>query len=101
MSCPPSYQLRIWKGEQWVLNDLTTEDKARLKECLEEIAKTENPYQHNHVGHLKGTDLLKVKLSNVRAIVRYHKPFVDVLVVGYRKNVYDKVETAKQRANAA
>jgi len=101
MSCPTSYQLRVWRGEQWMLDSLNTEDKERLIECLEDIAETKNPYQHNHVGHLKGSNLLKVKLSNVRAIVRYHSPFVDVLVVGYRKNVYDKVDTAERRANAA
>ncbi len=100
MSQPPRYQLRIWRGEKHELLNLESEIKNRITDTLEELAETRSPTNHGHCEQLAGTDLLKVKVADYRAIVRHSPPYLDVLVVRHRSVAYRYLETAERRANA-
>jgi Cytotoxic translational repressor of toxin-antitoxin stability system len=84
-----SYNLRVHTVANDELRDLPSDVRDRMTDTLQEVAATRSPSTHGRVKHMEGpADLLRVRVSDYRAIISLEKPDLLVLRVGDRATIY-------------
>jgi mRNA-degrading endonuclease RelE of RelBE toxin-antitoxin system len=98
----PSYDLQCHTTAKRELQNLADDDRERITDTLSQVAAEREPTQHEAVRHLEGQDgLFRVRAGDVRAVCTLRKPDLLVVSVGYRKNVYDGIDSLDERLSEA
>lgn len=61
----------------------------RIFKKVEELS--ENPFFSSNVKKLKGMNRLRLRVGDYRIIFRIKENAIQILKVGHRKNIYDKI----------
>jgi mRNA-degrading endonuclease RelE of RelBE toxin-antitoxin system len=80
------------------LDQLNTDLKDRITDTLIEISENREPSSHNAVDSLDGWDFYKVRVKNHRILVERVGRKLRVVMLDKRSRVYDRLDTAAQRA---
>lgn len=94
----PSYNVSIHTDANSSLQKLPKEARERLTDTVIEVSKNRKPTSHPNCELLDCGELMKVRVGEYRAILRFEKPNIDVVLVGPRSNVYQRIDTARARA---
>ena len=98
----PCWKLVVHEAAERELASVTGEAGDELTDRLRDLKEREQPTEAPYVDHLSDhDDLFRVRVENHRAICRLAKPHLQVLLIARRQRVYDKLNTAKRRANLA
>ena len=90
-----SYEPLLHRTAERELNELPRDDRNRLTQVLQDVAQTRAPTGHEKVRELSGQDgFFRVRVGDLRAIGTLDKPYIYILIVGYRKDVYENVDSA-------
>jgi mRNA interferase RelE/StbE len=96
-----SYNTVIHQHAERALNGLPEKEQHTLRETLQAVAKCEEPSQHEKVRAMEGqAGMYRVRVGDYRAIYTLEKPYLVVVAVGSRKNVYENVDELHQRVEA-
>ena len=94
----PSYQPLIHTSAERELDRLDDADRERLTDTLAEVARERQPTHHADAKMLEGQPgLFRVRVGDTRAICKLDKPNLLVLEVGYRKDVYESIDSVDDR----
>lgn len=61
----------------------------RIFKKIEELSN--NTFSKNNIKKLKGMDRLRLRVGDYRVIFSVKEDMVQILKVGHRKNIYDKI----------
>jgi len=93
-----TYQPMLHTTAERELQSLESDDRDTLTEVLKDVATCESPTQHKKTKSLEGQDgLFRVRVRDMRAIVTLEKPHLKILKIGYRRKVYDSVDSIHER----
>lgn len=93
------YRVMIHQGALRELQTIDPEVARDLRERVLDAATHRQPKTLPCVGQLAGyPHLLKVRGDGVRAICRLVEPELQVLLVGKRRTVYERLDVAERRA---
>ena len=96
-----SYEPLLHRTAERELNELPRDDRNRLTQVLQDVAQTRAPTGHEKVRELEGqSGLFRVRVGDLRAICALKKPSLLILCIGYRKDVYDAVDSINERLKA-
>jgi mRNA-degrading endonuclease RelE of RelBE toxin-antitoxin system len=93
----PAYQVEIHKRALAELRALPVEHRREMRHRLAQLGESEEPTAKPYVTHLAGTDCLRVRETDYRAVCRLSKPHLRVLLIGEREHVYERIDTALSR----
>jgi len=98
-----TYQVLVTPGADRELDALSQEfDTDGLETRIRDAAACRQPKNHSCVDTVVGRPgLLKVRGVGLRAICELDPPEFRVLLVDKRKRVYDRLDTAEERAGGA
>lgn len=94
-----AYLITIDPAAKRELDKVKADVADKLTERISEASERRQPTSHPKVKHLSGGDgLFRVRAEGYRAICQLEKPELQVLLVGKRRTVYDRLHVAKRRA---
>jgi mRNA-degrading endonuclease RelE of RelBE toxin-antitoxin system len=95
-----SWNVVIHRAAERELGSVTGDAGDELTARLKQLRYYEEPTQAPYVEHLEDhQQLFRVRVDGYRAICQCSRPAIQVLVVGTRSRVYDKLSVAKSRGN--
>lgn len=98
---PAQYQPVIHTTARRELDQLTPSQQDRLTSTIQDIARHEQPTTHPATRSLEGQhDLFRVRVGDLRAVLRLEKPQLKVLKVGERASVYDNIDSLAAERDA-
>jgi len=94
-----SYKPVLHPSAEKELNQLPESQRQELTNILKDVAETREPTTHPQARHLEGqSDKFRVRVGENRAICRLHKPRLEILCIGPRKDIYENInETLANR----
>jgi len=94
----PSWNVVIHRAAERELANVTGDAGDELTARLKQLRYYDEPTQAAYVKHLEDhQQLFRVRVDGYRAICQCSRPAIQVLVVGTRSRVYDKIAVAKGR----
>jgi len=89
----------IHRAAERELSAVTAAAGDELTKRLRQLGEYEQPTNAPYVKQLSDDDSLwRVRIDGYRAICRLDKPMLQVLLIGTRKRVYDRLDVAADRA---
>lgn len=99
MATEPCWNVVIHRSAERELGSVTGPAGDELTDRLKQLKYYEEPTQAAYVKQLEDhDDLFRVRIDNYRAICRLQPPQLQIVAVGTRSRIYDKIPTAKDRA---
>jgi len=93
-----SYDIEMHAECKQTLDQLNHDLKDRITDTLVEMSENRQPSSHNAVDSLGGWDFYKVRVKNHRILVERVGRKLRVVMLDKRSRVYDRLDTAAQRA---
>jgi len=95
----PSWNLMIHRSAERELANVTGDAGDELTNRLKQLRYYKQPTSAAYVEALEDqADLFRVRVDGYRAICRLDPPRLEVVAVGTRSRIYDRLEVAKERA---
>jgi mRNA-degrading endonuclease RelE of RelBE toxin-antitoxin system len=96
-----SHPAKVWihNNELDFIESLEANPRERLVNTLLDVAEESYPLHHSKCEVEKAHGLLKVKVGDMRAICRWERGTLFILLVGHRENFYSDIDLAARRAS--
>jgi mRNA-degrading endonuclease RelE of RelBE toxin-antitoxin system len=95
-----SWNCVIHRAAQRELANVTGDAGDEMTARLKQLRYYDEPTQAPYVKHLSDHQaLFRVRVDGYRALCQLNRPAIEVLAVGTRSRVYDRIELAKSRGN--
>jgi mRNA-degrading endonuclease RelE of RelBE toxin-antitoxin system len=95
-----SYDIEMHTECNRTLQQLDHDLRERITDTLLEMSENREISSHPNVDSLDGWDFYKVRVKNHRILVERDGRKLRVVMLDKRSRVYDRLETAQQRANS-
>lgn len=99
MATEAGYDVVIHKSAERELANVTGSEGDELTNRLKQLQHEPEPSSVPYAETLEdNSDLFRVRVDGYRAICHLNPPNIEVVAVGTRSRIYDKIDTAKDRA---